>query len=179
MTRSTTTRPPDVSSAAPLREPDPFEIFASLFTRTIGRIFNMTYRAGRIRQVVLAACSVLTWTVLALLAHPIPEWQSLILAIFNPALQPDVANPLVTLLRRILGAYLGLDVIGHLIALILPMVLALQVAATFLDDVYELKGDRNCAPLYHPRRLLSGQGLASCTFKTAMSLKLKRKTPCF
>ena len=52
---------------------------------------------------------------------------------------PEVGSPVTVLVYEILKAYFSGDVLGHVIAVALPLWLALQFAAIFLDDIFELK----------------------------------------
>jgi hypothetical protein len=133
---------PGVSAAAL----DPQETRAGFFAPLLDALdwvvntaLEMTYPAGLIRSQMLGICLIITWSLLAFINHPIQDWQKAVFALIDPTTLPEVVNPPLNLLTNILSAYFALDVLGHLIALILPFYLAWKLAAIFLDDIFELK----------------------------------------
>jgi hypothetical protein len=133
---------PNLSAAAidpPEARADFFAPLVDAFDWVANTALEMTHAAGLIRLQLLWISFLTTWTFLAFTNHPIQDWQKVVYALIDPTVLPEVVNPSLNLFTNVFHAYFALDVLGHLIALVVPFYLAWKFAAIFLDDIFELK----------------------------------------
>lgn len=107
----------------------------SVLDSIVNAAFGMNYTAGVIRLQLLVLGFFVLWFFIAFSSHPPQEWQKSFMDFISPGSEPGETNLVVLLVTSLLA----LDVVGHLIALYIPYYLALQFAAIFLDDIFELK----------------------------------------
>ncbi|HEX2981159.1 MAG TPA: hypothetical protein VHO48_12900, partial [Anaerolineaceae bacterium] len=135
MNQAADTRQVPPADSAAVRQPGQFAL--TLVDRVVNFLFGTTYTAGTIRRQVLLTAVFITWTLIAFFSHPIQDWQVALFNVIDPP--PDAGSPLLTLISTVFLSYFAWDVLGHVIALGLPIWLALQIAAIFLDDIFELR----------------------------------------
>lgn len=136
-------RPPRPPARAPT-EPGLFDHTVSILDEMVNAVFALTYQAGLIRFQIFTIAIFLTWSFIAFTSHPVAQWQRAAFAVINPAAFPEITNPAFEFISQLFLAYFALDVLGHVIAIGLPCYLALEFAAIFLDDIFELH-DTNIA----------------------------------
>lgn len=122
-TRSTST--PNANQ--PNSEPDWFE-------QLVNSIFAMRQSAGSIRISLILILFVLLWIFLSFYLHPW-TWETL----NEILLSATTTDPVTAAIVKLIETFFARDVIGHLIALILPFWIALLLASLYLTDIFELR----------------------------------------
>lgn len=102
-------------------------------------LLAFTKQAGMFRILILIILVFMTYLLVGFLNTPRDEWMLAILAVFNPSRVPEIQQPFLHLITFLFQVYVSTSMIGHLIAFALPLWLAWQFAAVFLDDIFELK----------------------------------------
>ena len=108
----------------------------NLIDDVVNRLFRMRYVGGLIRLALVIGFGLVGWLLLAINIHPYAHWRHLL-----PTLLPGM-NPYIfvlsffwTILRNTLLAW---DVLTYVILGLLPFFAAIEFAAVYLDDIYEL-----------------------------------------
>ncbi len=114
-----------MSATQPANQGQPVSL--NLLDRLFNAMFSLTFYGGAVRLVAAFVFFFLTWSLFAYLSHPAQAWR------LSGA--DSGSSSVVDLLLK---TYFASDVIGHLLAILLPFFLCLNFAAIFLDDIFEL-----------------------------------------
>ncbi len=109
------------------------------FDGLVNYVLALTRQAGILRAQVFVTVVFLTWLFLAFFRYPASEWRLAIISLSNPGFVPEITNPLGNFLLMLWRAFFSWGTLGHILAISLPFWFALQSAAIFLDDIFELK----------------------------------------
>lgn len=112
----------------------------NLFDRILNAVFGLTPGAARIRRAIVGWTLILVWIFLAWNADP-PGWRLAAENFLNALRAGDFYNLPLTLLDLLgfaLGKILAGRVLIHILALLGPFLIALQLAAVYLQDIFEL-----------------------------------------
>jgi len=120
-------------------EPQGRDVFSAAIDNLINLLFELTHSAGVVRMQLLALAVAATWFILAMFTYTFTEWRLALVALVNPGFVPEIQQPFTNIVFMVVRAFFSFGTLGHLLALGLPFWLALQFAAIFLDDIYELK----------------------------------------
>lgn len=101
-------------------------------------ILELTLVTARLRGLVTFGFLLFLWTVYGFVRHPFPNLGGALVGLLVPANVPEGISPFAYLLVPILRAYFSPDVLVHVIAMVLPFFLALEFAAIYQADIYEL-----------------------------------------
>lgn len=114
------------------------ERIVAIFEDVLTQGLRLSKGMARIRGLILTASFLVIWTLFAFVRHPFNDFGTALIGLFVPAYLPAGAEPMTYLLDPILRAYFSLDVLVTLAAMFLPMYLALEFAAIYQKDIYEL-----------------------------------------
>ncbi|NPV57256.1 MAG: hypothetical protein HPY76_11380 [Anaerolineae bacterium] len=109
----------------------------SLPDRALKFIFQMTYEAGRIRLMLLILAFIVIWLALASLNNPWVGWADALKNILFPPADTTAATALTAFLAELSVRLFAPVVMGHLLALIVPLLVILILASIYVADVYE------------------------------------------
>jgi hypothetical protein len=108
----------------------------NLIDDVVNRLFRMRYISGLVRLGLVVGFGVLGWLLLAVNIHPYASWRHQ-LPVLEPGMNPYffVLGFFWTILRN---TFLAWDVLTYVILGLLPFFAAIEFAAIYLDDIYEL-----------------------------------------
>lgn len=104
--------------------------------------FDLTAAGARRRSVALTTLFLLLGALISLRAHPLAEWAEqfsrLFQFLFNPTYATVAPQTPADVLAFVLGTFFGPGTLRFLPVFVLPFLIALQAAAGYLSDVFEL-----------------------------------------
>lgn len=119
------------------------EQMARLFGCLLNNIFDLTEKGSRRRKQMLMVAFLLLGLLFRLILYPSSEWGSefrhLMKYLLNPAYAQAARTAPLDFLIFALGPLFEPTMLRLLPVLILPFLIALQAAATYLADIFELK----------------------------------------
>jgi hypothetical protein len=124
------------------------EIFAELFVRLrdalINRIFDLRPSAASARFQYLLFLFVLSGFIVSLIYYPINQWathlQNIFLYLFNPAFAANFqGNPIADFMTFLSQVFRDPRILQYLPIFLAPFFIALQTAANYLADIFELE----------------------------------------
>ncbi len=114
------------------------ENLARMAEKVLERVLELRRFPARLRGWVVVGTLLFLWTVYGFARHPFPDFGGALIGLLVPANVPEGVTPMAYLLTPILRAYFSLDVLVHIIAMVLPFFLALEFAAIYQADIYDL-----------------------------------------
>jgi hypothetical protein len=102
------------------------------------RGLRLTRAMARVRGLILIVSLMIFWTLFAFVRHPFRDFGTALIGLLVPAYLPRGAEPVAYFFGPIFNAYFSLDTLITLAAMFLPMYLALEFAAIYQKDIYEL-----------------------------------------
>jgi hypothetical protein len=138
--------PPSYQEENALRKEQ--EIFGELFYRLrdalINRIFDLRPSAASARLQYLLFLFFLSGFLVSLIYYPLNEWagrvQNIFLYLFNPAFAANYpGNPIADFLNFLIRVFIDPRIIQYLPIFMAPFFIALQTAANYLADIFELE----------------------------------------
>lgn len=120
------------------------DLFIRLGNAFLNRIFDLSPESASRRFQNFLFLLLFTWFLISLRYHPIDEWaghvQNIFLAVFNPAFaQTFTENPFITFFFFAWGALTDPRVFQYFPIFLASFFIALQSAAIYLADVFELE----------------------------------------
>ncbi len=104
----------------------------------ISRALRLDHFTARLRSIAVIGSFLLLWFAYTLWRHPINEFSQALVGLLIPAVLPKGAEPLRFFITALGDTFFSLDVLIMVAALALPFFLALEFAAIYQTDIYEL-----------------------------------------
>lgn len=119
------------------------EQMGRLFGCLLNKIFDLTEKGSHRRRNMLLIFFLALGILLRVILYPSSEWgnefRHLMQYLLNPAYAHDAQSAPLDFLRFVLGPLFTFEMLRFLPILILPFFIALQAAATYLADIFELR----------------------------------------
>lgn len=120
------------------------ELSARLRDALLSRIFDLRPEAAMRRSLYFFILFIISGMIILLIYHPLPEWTSRLSSVFSTVLVPsapaEARDAAVSeLIRFLLAALLDERILQYLPIFMAPFFIALQTAAIYLADVFELE----------------------------------------
>ncbi len=104
----------------------------------ISQALRLDYFTARLRGIAVIGSFVLLWVAYTLWRHPLDQLSQALIGLVVPAVLPKDTDPLRFLFTTLGDTFFSLDVLIMVAALALPFFLALEFAAIYQTDIYEL-----------------------------------------
>ncbi|MEN4011192.1 MAG: hypothetical protein AB1453_07915 [Chloroflexota bacterium] len=104
----------------------------------ISRALRLDHFTARMRGFAVLGTFFFLWFAYTLWRHPLNEIGQALIGLVVPAELPEDANPLLFFFSALGNTFFSLDVLIMVAALALPFFLALEFAAIYQTDIYEL-----------------------------------------
>jgi hypothetical protein len=120
------------------------ELFSRLIDAFLNRIFDLRPEKAARRRVYLILLFLITGFLISLRFYPLPMWAKYIQDIFsyylNPTFAPTyVGEPLTNFASFAIGVFTDPRIFQYLPVFLAPFFIALQCAALYLGDIFELE----------------------------------------
>jgi len=114
-----------------------------LFNCLINSIYDLSAKGSRRRRLALTTAFLALGFIISLRAHPLSDWMEefshLLQYLFNPIYAQTAPNTPSIFIAFVLGTFFSPQTLQYLPVVVLPFLIALQAAATYLADIFELK----------------------------------------
>jgi len=116
---------------------DQRDSISAAFELALSRIFALTQAGGNIRGIIVGLLFISTWLLTAFWYHP---WSDESIRLLHLQLDPtsSLIAQILSFLNHLFGFLLARDTLSRLITFFVPAWLALEIAAIYLMDIFEL-----------------------------------------
>jgi hypothetical protein len=147
MTVSATSSPLGTTGETPLQKEQKLfrELFSRLIDAFLNRIFDLRPEKAARRRVYLILLFLIAGFLISLRFYPLPMWAEKVQDIFSYYLNPVFASqytagePLTNFVYFVIGVFTDPRIFQYLPVFLAPFFIALQCAALYLADIFELE----------------------------------------